>query len=1235
MKVCSRFPALLAALMLAGQATGQADTNATLSGTINYVGPVTGPVVVWAFENGQKVTALTLPNGPGPYSMQLPMNRNYDIKAFRDGDTDGELDHGWQVGEPYAHHGDWNSTSSSFNTFLLDGNKTGIDVNISSHNDNDGDGFYDWDEYVAGSEGNDSSSTPGIGYGLIAHWTFDETNGTVLGGSSVNEINGTLVGFGSNSNAHWVPGKTGGALRFDGVDDFISFPGATPLDDVRPFSFAGWIKLDQNGSGYVIAKRSLGSGYWRFFASGPTKNWLIRQTTGTAPSLATTEVTPFFQWQHVALTWNGLLGAQNSSIYLDGTLVSNITQTSGSGELISDVGNLFTLGNRPQNNSSFFKGWMDDFRIWNRVLLPHEVNTLHQGPSLPLTDANFTQAIDLWFSDQATATATYGHIRDWNVSGVTNMNETFKDKSTFNEDISAWDVSNVTSMSNMFRGSPLFNQPIGDWNVSSVTDMHFMFHTATNFNHPIGNWNVSSVTNMKDMFLGVRNFNHPIGDWNVSSVTNMQAMFVGMDSFNQPIGNWNVSSVTNMHKMFNGALDFNQDISDWNTSSVIQMEMLFKNATSFNQDLSDWNTSADVNMTEMFENTPALSNANKGLMHDSFKNNNHWPYDWSAYADANATLSGTVNYSGPVTGPVVVRAFENGQKVAEITLSYGPRPYSLQLLIKRNYDVKAFRDGNGNGHLDAGWQVGEPYAHHGEWNSTSSSFNTLLLDGNKTGIDVNISWHNDSDGDGFYDWDEYVAGSEGDDSTSTPGLNFGLVAWYPFDGNASDMSGNGNHGTVHGATFGQDRHGMSGLHTGALTFNAANHQYAEIPNAPQFSFDQGNFTTAMWLRGDSQPRVSTPFIKASNPNLPYEGITLFLDHGKVRGRTTHYAELVSIRSDLDSLQWHHVLMSRKGTALTIYVDGIFDSTRVDPLTNLTNSAPIVLGANHVNRQSQNFNGAIDEVRIYNRALSASEVQSLYQMESTPPADNNQTDPATESNSTFPPTDQNGSNPFVENNQTAPEQNASAPVNGDPAPFLFRPYPRTLAREELKDGNFRFWGQILADGGSPITGVAFELADNMLFRNSTLHSASLFPGSPNFYLELKLEPGKSYYYRAVATNKVGTTAGSTKKLTTSGDGIHWWSDTALTQGGWRTSPWFGTFRKHEGTEWIYHAQLGWAYAHPDGSGGLWLWFREHHWTWTQSGAFPYLWNHDLGGWLYLLGSQNGKPSFYHYESGSIR
>ena len=59
----------------------------------------------------------------------------------------------------------------------------------------------------------------------------------------------------------------------------------------------------------------------------------------------------------------------------------------------------------------------------------------------PLNNGNFQSAVNQWFDNEANATATYGHIKDWNVSGVTNMQYAFKDRTTFNEDISGWDVS--------------------------------------------------------------------------------------------------------------------------------------------------------------------------------------------------------------------------------------------------------------------------------------------------------------------------------------------------------------------------------------------------------------------------------------------------------------------------------------------------------------------------------------------------------------------------------------------------------------------------------------------------------------------------------------------------------------------------------------------------------------------------------------------------------------------------
>ena len=111
--------------------------------------------------------------------------------------------------------------------------------------------------------------------------------------------------------------------------------------------------------------------------------------------------------------------------------------------------------------------------------LTGQVNLSAQGATL--TNSNFQTAVDLWFSDQASAISTYGHIRDWNVSGVTSMANAFKDRTDFNENITGWDVSNVTNMGQMFRNASAFNQPISDWNVSSVTNMHNLFNDASSF----------------------------------------------------------------------------------------------------------------------------------------------------------------------------------------------------------------------------------------------------------------------------------------------------------------------------------------------------------------------------------------------------------------------------------------------------------------------------------------------------------------------------------------------------------------------------------------------------------------------------------------------------------------------------------------------------------------------------------------------------------------------------------
>jgi surface protein len=160
-----------------------------------------------------------------------------------------------------------------------------------------------------------------------------------------------------------------------------------------------------------------------------------------------------------------------------------------------------------------------------------------------------------------------GSMPDWDVSGVTDMEEAFFGKGTFNADLSSWDVSSVTNMESMFHWAKTFNKNIGNWNVAKVKNMKSMFDNAQAFKQNIGNWNVASVENMALMFYNAFNFNGNIGNWNVASVEDMQSMFYGASIFNADISGWVVASVKDMEKMFYNALAFDQDISDWSVSA--------------------------------------------------------------------------------------------------------------------------------------------------------------------------------------------------------------------------------------------------------------------------------------------------------------------------------------------------------------------------------------------------------------------------------------------------------------------------------------------------------------------------------------------------------------------------------------------------------------------------------------------------------------------------------------------
>ena len=210
-------------------------------------------------------------------------------------------------------------------------------------------------------------------------------------------------------------------------------------------------------------------------------------------------------------------------------------------------------------------------------------------------------------------------------------------------------------------------------------------------------------------------------------------------------------------------------------------------------------------------------------------------------------------------------------------------------------------------------------------------------------------------------------------------LTSGLVAYYPFDGNASDMSGNGNHGTVHGATSGADRHGMSGK---AYTFDGAN-DYIQSSSA---TVTGTAYTITAWIKMNQSS--NGPIVTLGYGGNLLKNLAFLAEVGQRLHIGTPGANGISGSSvNISVGEWTQTIVTSGDYAQNqtfFYANGIkYSATSKSganypfPLNNSSASiGKYVSTANTITF----FSGSIDEVRIYDRALSNAEVASLYQLE---------------------------------------------------------------------------------------------------------------------------------------------------------------------------------------------------------------------------------------------------------------
>ena len=206
--------------------------------------------------------------------------------------------------------------------------------------------------------------------------------------------------------------------------------------------------------------------------------------------------------------------------------------------------------------------------------------------------------------------------------------------------------------------------------------------------------------------------------------------------------------------------------------------------------------------------------------------------------------------------------------------------------------------------------------------------------------------------------------------SSVPTTN--LVAHYPYSGNANDASGNGHHGTVYGATLTPDRFGNP---EGAFHFTSSLHNYIRIPDHPQLQIST-NLTISVWMKHAPSAGNYEDIVMKGNDsygfqfNSPSNDVLFHLKSsgGSWRNLSSGHNPVLD--------EWFNVTGTYDGVTQRVYINGTQTNSTNWSGSIATNGDPLDFG-NMVAGDNAWYNGELDDFRIYDRVLSASEVMDLY------------------------------------------------------------------------------------------------------------------------------------------------------------------------------------------------------------------------------------------------------------------
>jgi hypothetical protein len=210
-----------------------------------------------------------------------------------------------------------------------------------------------------------SNTAPPPAAGPVAAYNFNAGSGTTLADVSGNNNSGTI------SNGTWsTAGKNGGALSFNGTSTRVNIADSASLDLTNGMTLEAWVNPSALGTVWrtVVMKEQPPSDLtYALYANTDTTRPTGHVFTGGGETiLRGTAALPLNAWTHLATTFDG----STLKLYVNGTQVSSVTVA---GPIVQTTGSLRIGGNTIW--SEWFKGLIDDVRVYNRALTASELQT--------------------------------------------------------------------------------------------------------------------------------------------------------------------------------------------------------------------------------------------------------------------------------------------------------------------------------------------------------------------------------------------------------------------------------------------------------------------------------------------------------------------------------------------------------------------------------------------------------------------------------------------------------------------------------------------------------------------------------------------------------------------------------------------------------------------------------------------------------------------------------------------